>query len=257
MSGAALAVFVIGLRHGADPDHLAAIDNLTRNASERMPRACRFVGSLFAVGHSGMVLVSAAVAAMLGGALGQASSAVAAAGRIASIAVLLFMVVLNVAMLVRGSTATIRTRLLPRVLREATHPLVAIPIGALFGLGFETSSQLLAYGTAFSSAQVAEGVAIGMGFCLGMICTDTVDSLLVARVVRAGSAQAQRVRRPWIVVVTLVALTVAVQQIVEFSGGSFPVDQLTLGAVTVGALLVAAAAMIVRSRIRGASERAA
>ncbi len=257
MSGAALAVFVIGLRHGADPDHLAAIDNLTRNASVRMPRACRFVGGLFAVGHSGMVLASAAVAAMLGSALGPSSSVVAVAGRIASIAVLLFMVALNVAMLVRGNTATIRTRLLPRVLREATHPLVAIPIGALFGLGFETSSQLLAYGTAFSSAQVAEGVAIGMGFCLGMICTDTVDSLLVARVVRTGGAQSQRVRRPWIVVVTLVALTVAVQQIVEFSGGSFPVDELTLSAITVAALLLAAAAMIVRSRIRGASERTA
>jgi nickel/cobalt transporter (NiCoT) family protein len=257
MSGAALAVFVIGLRHGADPDHLAAIDNLTRNASDRMPRACRFVGSLFAVGHSGMVLASAAVAAMLGSALGPSSSVLAAAGRIAGIAVLLFMVALNVAMLVRGNTATIRTRLLPRVLREATHPLVAIPIGALFGLGFETSSQLLAYGTAFSSAQIAEGVAIGMGFCLGMICTDTVDSLLVTRVVRTGSAPSQRVRRPWIAVVTLVALTVAVQQIVEFSGGSFPVDELTLSAITVCALLVTAAAMIVRSRIRSASERAA
>jgi nickel/cobalt transporter (NiCoT) family protein len=253
MTAAVLAVFVMGLRHGADPDHLAAIDNLTRNAGDRRPRASRFVGTLFAIGHSGMVLVSAAAAAALGSIVGHPSSLVETAGRLASIVVLLLMVGLNVSTLVRGSRATIRARLLPRPLREATHPLVAIPIGALFGLGFETSSQLLAYGTAFSSAHLGGGIVIGASFCLGMICTDTVDSLLVARVVRTGSRRAQ-VRRPWIVVVTLVALTVAMQQIVEFCGGSFPIDELVLSAMTVVALLVVATAMLVSGRLRTAIE---
>ncbi len=45
-----LIVFVIGMRHGAYPDHLAAIDNLKRNANDKMPRASRFVGTLFALG---------------------------------------------------------------------------------------------------------------------------------------------------------------------------------------------------------------
>jgi nickel/cobalt transporter (NiCoT) family protein len=250
VSATVLAVFVMGLRHGADPDHLAAIDNLTRNASERWPRASRFVGSLFAVGHSGMVLASAAAAAALGGVLGHASSLLETAGRLAGIALLLLMVVFNLLTLVRGNGVTLRARLLPRRLRDATHPLIAIPIGALFGLGFETSSQLMAYGTAFSSTHVTGGLTVGAGFCLGMICTDTVDTLLVARVVGAGSVEAQRARRPWIVVVTLVALTVAIQQMVEFSGGSFPVDEMTLSAMTVAALLLVAMAMLALGRMR-------
>ena len=52
----AFTVFVLGLRHGADPDHLAAFDNVTRNAFVRTPLLSRFVGTFFATGHSLMVL---------------------------------------------------------------------------------------------------------------------------------------------------------------------------------------------------------
>jgi high-affinity nickel-transport protein len=61
-----LTVFVLGLRHGADPDHLAIIDNLTRNAYERHPHWSRYVGTLFAGGHSVMVLAIAALVGLLG-----------------------------------------------------------------------------------------------------------------------------------------------------------------------------------------------
>ena len=48
----AFTVFVLGMRHGADPDHLAAIDNVTRNAYVKTPLLSRFVGTFFAGGHS-------------------------------------------------------------------------------------------------------------------------------------------------------------------------------------------------------------
>ncbi|MBV8171018.1 MAG: hypothetical protein JO219_03710, partial [Candidatus Eremiobacteraeota bacterium] len=64
-------VFVLGLRHGADPDHLAAIDNLTRNSLGARERLSRFVGTLFAGGHSMMVLSIAALAGLLGSRLAQ------------------------------------------------------------------------------------------------------------------------------------------------------------------------------------------
>jgi high-affinity nickel-transport protein len=256
LSLAVLAVFVVGLRHGADPDHLAAIDNLTRNANDRMPRASRFVGSLFAVGHSAMVILTAVAAAALGARIGHISEPVERAGELASIGVLLLMAGLNITTLMRGGSTTLRSRLLPKTLRDATHPLVAIPIGALFGLGFETSSQLVAYGTAFSSTKMSAGLLIGAVFCLGMICTDTLDSLLVARVVTTNGESAQHARRWWIIAVTLVALAVAGEEIMTVLGYPPPFDEITLSAITV-VLLGATAISIGFGRRISASRRAA
>ena len=248
MTPAALAVFVIGLRHGADPDHLAAIDNLTRNANERMPRASRFVGTFFALGHSAMILATAALAGVLGSKVAGTSDALGRAGGIASIAVLLLMVALNVVVLARREQTTLRARFVPRLLREATNPLVAIPLGALFGLGFETSSQLLAYGVAFSSAHLVDGLLIGGAFRVGMICTDTFDSLFVARIVATKSVDAARARRPWIVVATLVALAVAAKEIAELFGYVPPLDELALSVLTVVALIGTAIFIVLRGR---------
>ena len=52
IGSSAFTVFVLGMRHGADPDHLAAIDNVTRNAYVKTPLLSRFVGTFFAGGHS-------------------------------------------------------------------------------------------------------------------------------------------------------------------------------------------------------------
>ncbi len=255
MIAAPFAVLLMGLRHGADPDHLAAIDNLTRAAHERMPRASRFVGTLFAVGHSAMVLATAALAGFLGARLGAISSGFERAGALASIVVLVLMAVLNIVALLSGSV-TPRTRLLPRALRDATHPLVAIPIGALFGLGFETSSQLLAYGAAFSTAHIVDGLAVGMAFCCGMIATDTVDSLFVTRVVGTRGSRALGARRLWIGLVTLVALAVAAEELAVFAGIAVPLDELTVSALTVGLLIATALGLALLARNARRSERA-
>ncbi len=247
MIAAPFVVLVMGLRHGADPDHLAAIDNLTRSAYDRMPKASRFVGTLFAIGHSGMVLLTAALAGYLGARVGAISEGFARAGALASILILLLMAALNIVALVRG-TGSVRAKMLPRVLREASHPLVAVPIGALFGLGFETSSQLLAYGAAFSTAHLVDGLIVGLAFCGGMILTDTFDSLFVTRVVGARGATALGSRRLWIGVVTLVALAVAADELLVFFGVPVPFDELTLSAATVSLLIVTAIVLAIRGR---------
>jgi high-affinity nickel-transport protein len=140
----AFAVFALGLRHGADPDHLAAIDNLTRNSFERKPWLSRFCGSLFAGGHSVMVLSIAALVGILGTHLGRYGPAIETAGTWISIVVLVAIALLNLRQLRGGDgrLAGVKTRFLPRVLREATSPWVALPVGVLFGFGFETSSQV-------------------------------------------------------------------------------------------------------------------
>ena len=66
LGASAFTVFALGLRHGADPDHLAAIDNLTRNGVSAGRKLSRFFGTLFAGGHSVMVLSIAALAGLLG-----------------------------------------------------------------------------------------------------------------------------------------------------------------------------------------------
>lgn len=135
MIAAMLVVFVIGLRHRADPDHPAAIDNLTRNANDPMPRTSRFVLTLFARGHSAMALALAAGAALRGARVGHLPGTFERAGELAGMAVLLMMAGLKLQTLVRGSAQTNRSRLLPKWFRDATHPLVAKPTGALFGVG--------------------------------------------------------------------------------------------------------------------------
>ncbi len=240
----------MGLRHGADPDHLAVIDNLTRNANDRMPRTSRFVGTLFAIGHSGMVLGSAALAAFIGSRIGNISGAFSRVADIASVVVLLLMVIFNIILLTRGGTGTLRMKLLPRVLANATHPLIAIPIGALFGLGFETATQLAAYGVAFSSGKILSGLAIGCAFCLGMICTDTFDSLLVSRIVRTRSEEALRTRRIWIGAVTVIALVVAGQEIMQMSGYSPKLNELTLSSIVVSFLIFTALGIVFMRQLR-------
>ena len=84
----AFAVFALGLRHGADPDHIAAIDNLTRNAFDERPRMSRFCGALFAGGHSVMVLGIATLVGILGKPLAAHGSLIESIGTWISIVIL-------------------------------------------------------------------------------------------------------------------------------------------------------------------------
>ncbi|MGB7543180.1 MAG: nickel transporter, partial [Burkholderiales bacterium] len=63
--GLVLVVFILGLKHGMDPDHLATIDGLTRFNAHKRPRLSRWSGCLFSLGHGVVVtLVAGFVAAM-------------------------------------------------------------------------------------------------------------------------------------------------------------------------------------------------
>ena len=216
LSGA-LAVYLLGLRHGADPDHLAAIDNLTRNSMEFKPRLSRFVGALFACGHTAMLLAIATLVGVLGSRFVREGPAVERTGTWISIALLLLFVAFNIRQLIAGETGRIsgfKTKLLPAVLRNATSPWAAIPIGLLFGFGFETSSQVAAYAIAFGSRSGALG-AIGVAslFCLGMLCSDTVDSLLIHRLISSGNVARWFGMRVWAWSITLFAFTVAMYEL--------------------------------------------
>lgn len=238
---AAFTVYALGLRHGADPDHLAAIDNMTRNSIARAPRLSRFIGTLFAGGHTVMVLSIAILVGFLGTRFAGHGAAVEKAGTWMSIVVLLAIAALNLRQLHSGDTdrvAGVKARLLPRSLRTATSPLVAIPVGLLFGFGFETSSQVATYALAFGAeAGIAGAVAIGATFCAGMVCTDTLDSLFVHRIVSYRNGRLPRVMRVWIWSVTLFAVAVAAYELAQLLGWKPPFPDIAVSITLVAALV--------------------
>lgn len=248
----AFTVFALGLRHGADPDHLAAIDNLTRNSIERQPIFSRFVGTLFAGGHSVMVLAIAALVGYLGTKMSTNRQAIELAGTWISIVVLVLIALMNLRQLTSGSADRIvgvKTRLMPKALREGTSPLLAIPVGLLFGFGFETSSQVATYAVAFGvQAGVLGALVVGAMFCVGMIVTDTLDSVLVHRLVSDRSSGLPRTMRVWIWSVTLMALFVAAYQLAQVLGWQSPVPDLAVSGGLVAALLAVFVYVFARTR---------
>lgn len=237
----AFTVFALGLRHGADPDHIAAIDTMTRNAAVKSPRASRFVGALFAGGHTVMVVAIAALVGLLGSRFAAHGAAIETIGTWISVGVLVLLAALNIRQLARGETdrvAGARLRLLPKALREGGHPAIAIVVGLLFGFGFETSSQVAAYATAFGAHTGAGGaVLVGVMFCFGMIVTDTLDSLLVNRLVAYKSGRLPAVMRVWIATVTIGALAVAGYEIAQLAGIVPAGTELVASLLLVGGIL--------------------
>ena len=238
----AFTVFVLGLRHGADPDHLAAIDNLTRNSLGAKERLSRFVGTLFAGGHSLMVLSVAALAGLLGSRLAQHGQLLEMMGTWVSIATLFAIAAINIRQLAlnRNASATgFKTALLPRSLRAATSPFAAIPVGILFGLGFDTGSQVAAYALALTAGSgIALGMLIGLSFSLGMTVTDTLDSMLVHRLCTRHPLELVRATRIWMVTVTGLALAVGCYELAQVLGWTSPLPDLAISALLVAALLI-------------------
>lgn len=233
------AVFALGLRHGADPDHIAAIDNLTRNSFDERPGLSRFCGALFAGGHSIMVLGIALLVGLLGKPLAAHGSLIEGIGTWISIVILVLIAVMNIRQLATGDgrIAGVRTKLLPKALRTAKSPWVALPVGLLFGFGFETSSQIAAYTVAFGVNRGVQGALfIGAMFCLGMIVTDVLDSILVHRLVSARTTLRPSTTRVWIGSVTIVALLVAAYEAAQFSGWQSPVPDIAVSGTIVATL---------------------
>ena len=237
----AFAVFALGLRHGADPDHLAAIDNLTRNSLRRHPRLSRFAGTLFACGHAVMVLSIAALVGYLGIRFTAHRAMLEALGTWVSIAVLLVLGIANLLAL-RAPVPRVtglRTRLLPAVFSQSGTAWAAMPVGFLFGIGFETSSQIAAYTIVFGSlAGVLGSILVGAAFCFGMICTDTMDSLLVHRLVSHRAAAVPRIMRMWILTIASLSIGVALFQLARMLGWQIPLSDVALSAIIICTLVL-------------------
>ncbi|HTW83353.1 MAG TPA: hypothetical protein VMD91_04685 [Candidatus Sulfotelmatobacter sp.] len=250
---AALSVFVLGLRHGADPDHLAIIDNLTRNSHERAPRGSRYVGALFAGGHSIMVLAIAALVGLLGTWFTPYRALVEQIGGWVGTVVLLAVAALNLTQLALRDdvTGSPRTRIIPAAWRASSHVLIALPTGLLFGLGFETSSQLATYAIAFSAgAGVIGAVLIGLAFCCGILCTDALDGFLVHRFISLRASALRRAKRIWLIAITAFAVAVAAYQLAQLLGWKPPFSDVIVSASLMLALFTTYAFLMLQAGAR-------
>lgn len=212
--GFSLLVFVLGMRHGLDPDHLATIDGLTRfNAAHHRRLAC-WCGVLFSLGH-GAVVVAVAVTVSVLAQQWQAPQWLESFGAWTSIAVLAALGCLNAhAVWCAGRNQAVQlVGLRGRYWTQLSHthrPVLVALVGALFALSFDTLSQaaLFAFGTAHGG-EWRQALSLGALFTLGMLVTDGVNGLWIARLVSRADQMALVVSRAMGVVVAGVSLSVA------------------------------------------------
>lgn len=189
-------VFVLGLKHGFDPDHLATIDGLTRfNATNHKPQLSRWSGLLFSLGH-GAVVMTVAVLVGLIARRWNIPAWVEDLGAWISILFLLALGAVNLATVFKTRpdqvvrTIGLKGRWLGK-LSQASHPALIALIGALFALSFDTLSQTALFSlTASSMAGWMFSAALGMVFMLGMIATDGLNGLWISRLLNRADQRA-------------------------------------------------------------------
>jgi nickel/cobalt transporter (NiCoT) family protein len=179
--GLAALVFLLGLRHGFDPDHLVAIDGLTRS------NRSKWNGLFFSLGH-GLVVTLVGLVVAIAATEWQAPAWLRELGTCISICVLVLLGVANLVMLVRTPAdrpvplAGIRSRWFAAQLERTSHPVFIASIGAAFALSFDTISHALTFsltGAAMAGWQFA--TLLGLVFTLGMVVVDALNGLWVAR----------------------------------------------------------------------------
>ena len=208
-------VFLLGLKHGLDADHLAAIDGLTRfNASRRNWKLSRWSGLLFSAGH-GVVVTAVAVVVATVATEWQAPAWLEQSGVWISIGFLALLGVANGVALLRTPRGEVvkavglRGRLFARLTR-AEHPVLIAAVGAAFALSFDTISQAVLFSVTGSHlAGWIFAAALGLVFTAGMMATDALNGLWVSHLVARADAQAAAASRVMSLAIACVSLAVA------------------------------------------------
>jgi high-affinity nickel-transport protein len=180
------AMFLIGMRHALEVDHITAIDNLVRlhNASKK----ARWVGTGFSCGHVISVLGEMLmIIYLVGGVTGTNVGAFSFWGGVIGAIALATIGVINIYSLKkwrRTGSAILASKVLSR-----THMMgpffSALITGMVFGLGFDTATQISAIILgAIASAALGVQIALVLAavFAMGMIPVDTLDSVILSSV---------------------------------------------------------------------------
>ncbi|QWU13705.1 high-affinity nickel-transport protein [Paenibacillus sophorae] len=204
-----LLVFVLGLRHGLDADHLAFIDGQTRYNWRMGSPIARFVGTLFSFGHGAVVAGMATILGMFTQNFRFPEYFDTFATWV-SIISLFIIGTINIINLMRSKFKNeefklkgIKGKFISNVARGTTNPFLIILVGGIFALAAETISQtsvwaLAAAGNSFTYMPLI----LGLIFMLGMMITDTIDSLITFRMMNQSSSLGQSASRiiGWVIV---------------------------------------------------------
>ncbi|HEX3989927.1 MAG TPA: hypothetical protein VHX39_02015 [Acetobacteraceae bacterium] len=194
--GTALLAWVFGLRHAVDSDHIAAIDNVVRKLVHNRCRAWDS-GLFFALGHSttvlGLCLCVIAFPSVHG--IGGLRDLADAWGTLFSAGFLLLIGIVNLVALQRlwrarrggapGQPAVggVTSRILRPVQRLVGKPWHMLPVGFLFGLGFDTASEVallvLTAQQAAAGLSASDVLVFPALFAAGMVLIDTADSAVM------------------------------------------------------------------------------
>ena len=206
--GTAMLAWVFGLRHAVDADHIAAIDNVVRKLMQEGQRP-RTVGLWFSLGHSTIVVLASLAVAMTAAAMQSRLQAIkeigGVVGTLVSASFLLAIAAANLVILLgvwrsfqqfrrsgrldegaldsllagRGLLA----RLFRPLFQAITRSWHMYPLGFLFGLGFDTATEVGLLG--ISATQASQGMSPWHAlvfpalFTAGMAMVDTADSVLM------------------------------------------------------------------------------
>jgi high-affinity nickel-transport protein len=235
--GTALLAYTFGLRHAVDADHIAAIDNVTRKLMQEGKRPVS-VGFFFALGHSSVVVAASLAVVVTTLALRTRFTGLQEVGGLIGTgisALFLFVVAFaNIAILIGVYRAFRRVRrgesyaeedvdrllaqrgLFARLLRPAFRLIRQswhmYPLGFLFGLGFDTATEIAVLG--ISAAEASRGLSIWSImifpalFAAGMSLIDTTDGVLMLGAY--GWAFARPIRKLYYnLTITLISVMVA------------------------------------------------
>ncbi|HQY07282.1 MAG: nickel transporter [Leptothrix sp. (in: Bacteria)] len=207
-------VFLLGMRHGFDADHLATIDGYTRLNSRQGQRHARWCGALFSLGH-GVVVMAIALAVGLASEHWTPPEWVDLFGAWVSIAFLITLGVANLRAVLAAPAGSvvgmvgIKGRWLAR-LAPSGSPLGVGLVGALFALSFDTVSQSALFAvTAAQFGGVGHSLTLGGLFVLGMLATDAVNGWWIARLIARADQIAALASRIMGLAVSGVSLLVA------------------------------------------------
>ncbi len=235
MLATSLLAWTLGLRHAVDADHIAAIDTVTRKLVQegRQPIA---TGFFFALGHSTVVTLIALAVCFAAAALAAHFSTMqqvgSLIGTVVSASYLFLLALFNLLILVpavrnfravqRGETLRVTdlallgggfiARLFRPLLRLASRSWHMYPAGFLFGLGFDTASEVALFGLA--AREMAQGAPLWSVmvfpalFASSMALVDTLDGNLM--MTASGWAQRRPIRKLFYnLTITLVSVLVA------------------------------------------------
>jgi nickel/cobalt transporter (NiCoT) family protein len=236
--GAGGTCFLFGLSHALDADHIAAIDNVTRKLMQERKRPL-LVGLYFSLGHSTIVILLSVLIALTAGRIQTHFGSLAQVGGLVGTGIsgffLLAMAGVNVLVLagVMRAFAKVKNgqayeeqdvaaalarlgfigRMFRPIVQAVDHSWKMYFVGFLFGLGFDTATQVGMFGiSAVAAIQGTPTLAIFMFpllFTGGMCLVDSLDGILM--VGAYGWAYVNPVRKLYYnMTITAVSIVIAV-----------------------------------------------